>query len=284
MVAVTIALSMILAAVVLSNTPFRAQVNIHAGDYFHYGMTGSGNGTTFSDEMNFTVDKVSETLLQWHGRGHAEHGQVDAGDFGPFSSSNAHFWLWVGNEMISTPFGDKCVKVMWHYEMLKDQLFILNVGVDSSFPYREIMTNSTSSDHYSIELAGSNNTDLIKADTVMRSADINGWSKLSVNPGMPEGWTCESGAQGRNGVILFGSVQALEGQHFRYNTTGNDSSVFVLTFNDFKTIEATGKFSFNASLSKPSGVEGEVDVSVKAGTYWYFILLRGDEGWFIGYW
>jgi hypothetical protein len=134
---------------------------------------------------------------------------------------------------------------LWNFDVVKDRLLILNVGVDSSFPYRETMTNSTSSDHYSILIAGTNNTQLASADQVSRAVDIRGYEKISIGQGIPTGYQGGPGL-GRAGAFISGSVEANAGDRFRYTTTGNDTTVFVFTLMDFQNMERTGKFACNA--------------------------------------
>ena len=275
-VAIMMAVSMIFAGVVLSTTSIPVQVNFKDGDYFHYSLTGRLDTTTFSDDLNFTVVHADSSGMEWIGQ--LDMGRVDTGDFGPFPTSNVHPWQWAGNEMISTPLGEKCVKVMWNYEMARDQLFILNIGVDSSFPYRELMTNATSSDHYCIEMVRTNNSDLARADQIMRSADIKGSLKLSEGQAIPYMW---SGFSEDTGVNACGSIEATAGQQLRYHATGNNTMVWVFELSDLQSTERTGAFFFNTSLSKPAGVTRDVNVTVGAGTYWYFAALRGQEGIFL---
>jgi hypothetical protein len=277
MVTILIVASMVLAAVLLPTSQTPVHVSVVAGNYFRYGLTGSSNATTFDDSMNFTVRQADGNVFEWMGSAGPYHGQVSTGDFGPFSTSNAHPWEWAGNEMISTPFGDKCVKVLWYYDIVKDQLFVLNEGIDSSFPYREVMTNATSSDHYSVALSGSNNSDLAHADAFMRSADIKGNAQLTERQGIPQMW---GGFSDNSGVSLWGSIEAKEGQHFFYNASGNKTMVWVFKLSDFQNVEKTGTFSYNVSLSKPAGDFRVVNATVETGTYWFFAALRGQEGAF----
>jgi hypothetical protein len=274
-VAILVVASMVIATIVLSNTEGTVHVNMAAGNYFQYSLTGSNNTTAFDDSMNFTIMQADGTVFGWTGTGSLDHGQVSTGDFGPFSTSNFHPWEWAGNEMITTPFGDKCVKVLWYYDMSKDQLFVLNLGIDSSFPYREVMTASTSSDHYSVALSSSNNSDLAKADSFMRSADIQGNAKLSEGQGVPLMW---DGFSENTGTSTRCSIEAKEGQHLFYNATGNKTMVWVFKLSDFQNAEKTGTFSYNISLSKPAGDFRVVNATVEAGTYWFFAALRGHEG------
>jgi hypothetical protein len=145
------------------------------------------------------------------------------------------------------------------------------------------LTNSTSSDHYSILIAGTNNTQLASADQVSRAVDIRGYEKISIGQGIPTSYQGGPGL-GRAGAFISGSVEANAGDRFRYTITGNDTTVFVFTLMDFQNMERTGKCACNAPLSKPADISGEIDQPVGSGTYWYLVAIRGVEGWFSSFW
>lgn len=241
--------------------------------YLRYSMTGLSNDTPFSDEIEYNVHGSKDSGIGYWWDVASVRGEWK--DFQLFWNSDYYTGMWVCNEVISTILGEKCVRTIYHYDPNNEEITIMNAGVDSSIVYRETVVNTSNSYRYTINLTATNSEGLASADEVMRPANISQAVPIKNTPNVfiP---------QSEEIVLGSGSVQAEEGQHFRYNVTGYNTSVFVFSAADFRSIENNGWFTCSTTLSHRAGDPGEVDVPVAAGVYWFYIDHR--DGAVTTYW
>lgn len=236
--------------------------------YIRYSMTGFSTDARFSDDLEYNVQgsKDSGISYSWNPASVREEWR----DFELFWDGDYYTGMWVCNEVILTPLGEKCVRTIYHYDPNNEEMIIMNVGVDSSIVYRETVVSVSNTHRYTINLTATNSIGLEGADKVMRAAKINQPVPVTDTPRV---FIIHSEEK----VLGHGLVLAEEGQRFRYTVTGGNTSVLVLSLADFKGIEDSGSFRCNTSLSHRAGSPAEVNVPVEAGIYWFIVDHRDGE-------
>lgn len=251
---------------------------LEADDFLEYSISGVSDNIAFTATANITIFHAEETGLNCFliMRGPNPAGEVPefGHDFLPYAGGSFQYGSSIGTEQISTPFGPKCVKVLCNYEHGTDEVVLMDVGVDSYLVYRWTVSSASGAYRYTIELAGTNNSRISSADAVMRSINVEGLDVPLSEPGLSVNMGNYSPGQG--GTTIFGSVEVGQGQQLHYVAVGRNTTVYVFTLADLKSIDATGEFRYNATLSRLSGNPGETNVTAEPGTYWLVAFYRGS--------
>jgi hypothetical protein len=246
---------------------------LRAGDSLNYSITGSSNNTAFTSNYNFTIGEAEESGISYQSRliippevaviptvGH---------DFVPYwAMDRLNNQNCIGTEKIETSFGLKSVKEFFYFD--NGEAILYDIGLDSLIVYRWIVSSASGEYNYIFELAETNNTKISSVDTVMQPVDIKGLNAPSLAQGTMDVFRLMERAWG------YGSVEVGKGQQLHYIAAGN-ITVYVFTIADLRSIEMTGQFRFNASLSRLAGDPGETNVTVEPGTYWYVMNYQGAE-------
>jgi len=185
-------------------------------------------------------------------------------DFHPYVGSLPNYGEVIGNEKISTPFGTKCVKML--YENNEDEIVLADVGLDSYLTYRWTVSSVSGAYHYTYELNSTNNTLIANADTVMQNANIQVVNAPSTTAGMPGVFD--------GGGYTSGSIRVGQGQQFHYILKGYNMTMYVFNLTDFKDMETTGQFQCINSLSRLPGDPGETNITVEPGIYWFIAFCK----------
>lgn len=252
---------------------------LEAGDYLEYDGFGSLNGTSFTSSNNFSIDAASESGISFMMIGHnppvptgalPEYGH----DFRPYTGG-PDYGEPIGTKEISTPFGTKCVKMMYRYYSGNDETIVYDMGLDSHLVYKWTVTSASGVYNYTIELSATNNTRISSADTVMRPLEIQVLNTPSSKPGTS--YTFGSYPPGTGSAFCSGSVEIGQGEQFHYIIGGTNTTMYVFSFSDLETMETTGSFSYTSSLSRQPGDPGETNVTAEPGIYWFVVLYPGSD-------
>jgi len=82
---------------------------------------------------------------------------------------------------------------------------------------------------------------------------------------------------GTGSAFCSGSVEIGQGEQLHNIIGGTNTTMYVFSFSDLETMETTGSFSYDSSLSRQSGDPGETNVTAEPGTYWFIVLYHGSD-------
>jgi hypothetical protein len=280
-VVATLVLGGVLIAFLLVEFP---RLPLKEGSTLHYTISGSVDNATMNAQLDGTMDfrfgEFSRYGYSYEGSGEGYYHGVQMMSIVPiYTNGLLPQGMIVDYREVDTSLGSKAVaSYLMPYD---DHLVLAEVGVESSILYHMVV--SCPDYHYSVSLIEANNTSLQIFDEPLKLKKV-----VTLNHPKPEPnvWQCSGGDDGgdyEGYAFAFGSVEIRDGQNLKYCLRGNRTAALFFSEDDIRTLEVTGLFFFNTTISRMSGDPGCYDSPVPPGIYWYIISMRAS-GWAEEYW
>jgi hypothetical protein len=188
-------------------------------------------------------------------------------------------YCFIGNEKISTLFGEKAVRTM--IGPCGNSTVIINAGLQSSLVYRMIVVNPAY--HYTIFM---NQTDI----PGILESDERYWEKDAETLNFVRADAAGNGVAPGEWMSTWGLLEVGANQSLRYLIEGMNGTMYIFSLSDVHEIEVSGMFHYNSTLSMVRA-NGTVDVPVMKGIYYFFFFVDGakdimgeEHGWLHMYW
>jgi hypothetical protein len=195
------------------------------------------------------------------------------------SAEYKQIYCFIGNERISTPFGEKAVRTM--IGPCGNSTVIINAGLQTSLVYRIYVVNQAY--HYTIFMNGTDSLGIWDCDDQYREdhAEVLNVVKADAN--------VYGNCRGC-GMITWGLVEVGSNQSLKYRIEGMNGTMFFFSMDDVLEIEEDCVLHHNTTLSMIRA-NGSIDIPVKNGIYYFFFFMDGseefeseDHGWLHLYW
>ena len=253
-------------------------------EYVNYSLTGQS--------MDDTLVSGSFHILPYNGYSRSTwtdvlpefnqtfRGPTDRLDVKPILTKDYEdLYYFIGNERISTPFGEKAVRTI--IGPCGNSTVIINAGLESSLVYRIILVNQAY--HYSIFMNETNSPGIWDCDERFWQ---NHAEALNVVKADAIGYGVAPGEV----MLTWGLVEVGTNQSLKYRIEGMNGTMYMLSMSDVYEIEDSDMFHYNSSLSMIRA-NGTKDIPAMEGLYYFFFFTDKleqieyeEHGWLYTYW